>query len=172
MHSILESYNTTQTAAELFPAGCCSPASCFYHSLRSLWRYHSCPLQAPFLRGVKLISSGDYSGSVEHMEEALRLYLHEYDLCQADCEGISQLSPDSDFYTIIVGQYAVFKTAEKEHQNEKVTLVSIRERPWKQQNFVLNKVQTLFSGMCPCSGWLVVENTFTLILPLSTFAFV
>ncbi|XP_070707395.1 endoplasmic reticulum protein SC65-like [Pempheris klunzingeri] len=63
------------------------------------------PHEAPFLRGVKLIGSGDYSGGVEHMEEALRLYLHEYDLCQADCEGISQLSPDTDFYTVIADVY-------------------------------------------------------------------
>nr|XP_046234097.1 endoplasmic reticulum protein SC65-like isoform X2 [Scatophagus argus] len=52
------------------------------------------PYEDPFLRGVKLIGSGDHSSGVEHMEKALRLYLHEYDLCQADCEGISQLSDD------------------------------------------------------------------------------
>ncbi|KAI3365224.1 hypothetical protein L3Q82_010321 [Scortum barcoo] len=63
------------------------------------------PYEASFLRGVKLASSGDYSSSVEHMEEALRLYLHEHDLCQADCEGISQLSPDGDFYTVIADVY-------------------------------------------------------------------
>ncbi|TKS89645.1 Synaptonemal complex protein SC65 [Collichthys lucidus] len=56
------------------------------------------PYEASFLRGVELINSGDYDGGVEHMEKSLRLYLHEYDLCQADCEGISQLLPDSDFY--------------------------------------------------------------------------
>uniref|UniRef100_UPI0037E8283E endoplasmic reticulum protein SC65-like n=1 Tax=Semicossyphus pulcher TaxID=241346 RepID=UPI0037E8283E len=59
------------------------------------------PYEASFLKGVTLVNSGDYSSSVEHMEEALRLYLHEHDLCQAVCEGISQLSPDSDFYTVI-----------------------------------------------------------------------
>ncbi|XP_045924573.1 cartilage-associated protein-like isoform X2 [Micropterus dolomieu] len=63
------------------------------------------PYEAPFLRGVKLINSGDYSSSVEHMEEALRLYLHEHDLCQADCEGITPRSPDSDFYAFIVDVY-------------------------------------------------------------------
>ncbi|XP_070847211.1 endoplasmic reticulum protein SC65-like [Chaetodon trifascialis] len=63
------------------------------------------PYEASFLRGVTLISSGDYSSSIEHMEEALRLYLQEYELCQADCEGISQLSPDSDFYTIVADVY-------------------------------------------------------------------
>jgi len=58
------------------------------------------------VRGVKLVSSGNYSSSIEDLEEALKLYLHEYDLCQADCEGISQLSPDRDFYAVIAGQYA------------------------------------------------------------------
>ncbi|XP_054454466.1 endoplasmic reticulum protein SC65-like [Anoplopoma fimbria] len=61
--------------------------------------------EVSFLRGVNLVNSGDYSSSVEHMEEALRLYLHEYDLCQADCEGISQLSTHSDFYAVIADVY-------------------------------------------------------------------
>lgn len=62
------------------------------------------PLQAPFVRGVKLVSSHDYSRSIEHLEEALRLYLQEYELCQADCEGIIQLhSADMDFYAVIAG---------------------------------------------------------------------
>ncbi len=74
------------------------PASCF-----RIFMHQSFPLQPFFLKGVKLISAGDYSSGVELMEEALRLYLHEYDLCQADCEGISQLSPDSDFYSVIAG---------------------------------------------------------------------
>ncbi|XP_060884838.1 endoplasmic reticulum protein SC65-like [Labrus mixtus] len=59
------------------------------------------PYEASFLKGVKLVNSGDYSDSVGHMEDALRLYLREFELCQADCEGISQLSPDSDLYTVI-----------------------------------------------------------------------
>ncbi|XP_068439223.1 endoplasmic reticulum protein SC65-like [Clinocottus analis] len=63
------------------------------------------PYEASFLRGVKLINAGDYSSSVGHMEGALRLYLHEYDLCQADCEGINQLPPHSDFYTVIADVY-------------------------------------------------------------------
>ncbi|XP_026171941.1 endoplasmic reticulum protein SC65-like [Mastacembelus armatus] len=63
------------------------------------------PYQASFLKGVKLMSSGDYSSSVEHMEEALELYLHEYELCQADCEGIPQLLPDRDFYSVIADVY-------------------------------------------------------------------
>ncbi|XP_029311828.1 endoplasmic reticulum protein SC65-like isoform X1 [Cottoperca gobio] len=63
------------------------------------------PHEASFLSGVKLINSGDYSSGVKHMEEALSLYLHEYDLCQADCEGISQLSPHSDFYAVTADVY-------------------------------------------------------------------
>ncbi|XP_037610353.1 endoplasmic reticulum protein SC65-like [Sebastes umbrosus] len=63
------------------------------------------PHEASFLRGVKLINSGDYTSSIEHMEEALRLYLHEYDLCQADCEGISPLSPHSDFCAVVADVY-------------------------------------------------------------------
>ncbi|KAM6897204.1 endoplasmic reticulum protein SC65-like [Xenentodon cancila] len=59
------------------------------------------PHEASFVKGVKLISSGDYGSSIEHLEEALRLYLQEFDLCQASCEAISQLSPDKDFYTVI-----------------------------------------------------------------------
>ncbi|KAM3592084.1 uncharacterized protein V6R79_012376 [Siganus canaliculatus] len=61
--------------------------------------------EAFFLRGVKLANSGDYSSSIEHMEEALKLYLQEHDLCQADCEGLSQLSPDRDFYAVITDVY-------------------------------------------------------------------
>uniref|UniRef100_A0A672F918 Prolyl 3-hydroxylase family member 4 (inactive) n=1 Tax=Salarias fasciatus TaxID=181472 RepID=A0A672F918_SALFA len=56
------------------------------------------PHEASFLRGVKLVISGDYGRSVEHLEEALKLYLHEYELCQADCEATGQLSPHKDFY--------------------------------------------------------------------------
>lgn len=49
------------------------------------------------------MSSGDYSSSVELLEEVLRLYLQEYDLCQAECEGIGHFSPDRDFYSLIAG---------------------------------------------------------------------
>ncbi|CAJ1080991.1 endoplasmic reticulum protein SC65-like [Xyrichtys novacula] len=59
------------------------------------------PHEAFFLKGVKLVNSGDYSSSVGHLEEALRLYLREYDLCQAECEGIGQLSPDIDLFTVM-----------------------------------------------------------------------
>ncbi|XP_041830223.1 endoplasmic reticulum protein SC65-like [Melanotaenia boesemani] len=63
------------------------------------------PYEVSFVKGVKLASSGDYSSSVEHLEEALRLYLQEFDLCQVDCEGISQFSPDRDFYTVMAEVY-------------------------------------------------------------------
>uniref|UniRef100_A0A3Q1G269 Prolyl 3-hydroxylase family member 4 (inactive) n=1 Tax=Acanthochromis polyacanthus TaxID=80966 RepID=A0A3Q1G269_9TELE len=49
--------------------------------------------------------SGDYSSSVEQLEETLKLYLQEYDLCQSDCEDISQLSADRDFYAVIADVY-------------------------------------------------------------------
>ncbi|XP_008296726.1 synaptonemal complex protein SC65-like [Stegastes partitus] len=61
------------------------------------------PYEASFLKGVKLVSSGDYSSSVEPLEETLSLYLEEFDLCQADCEEISQLLADRDFYAVIAG---------------------------------------------------------------------
>nr|XP_040032873.1 endoplasmic reticulum protein SC65-like isoform X2 [Gasterosteus aculeatus aculeatus] len=64
------------------------------------------PYESSFLRGVKLANSGAYSRSVELMEEALRLYLDEYDLCQADCEGVNQLSPHQDFYAAMADVYA------------------------------------------------------------------
>lgn len=60
-------------------------------------------LQAVFLKGVQLVSSGDYSSAAEHLEEALKLYLHECDLCWAECEGIVQLPTDSDFYAAVAG---------------------------------------------------------------------
>ncbi|XP_037546994.1 endoplasmic reticulum protein SC65-like [Nematolebias whitei] len=61
--------------------------------------------EASFVRGVKLMSSGDYSSSVELLEEVLRLYLQEFDLCQAECEGIGHFSPDRDFYSLIAEVY-------------------------------------------------------------------
>uniref|UniRef100_A0A3B4GIX1 Synaptonemal complex protein SC65-like n=1 Tax=Pundamilia nyererei TaxID=303518 RepID=A0A3B4GIX1_9CICH len=38
---------------------------------------------------------------VQELEEALWLYFQEYDLCQAECEGITQLLADRDFYAVI-----------------------------------------------------------------------
>lgn len=58
------------------------------------------------MKGVRLITSGDYGGSVEPMEEALRLYMHEYQMCQVDCEGVAHVSPDKDLYTVLAGVYA------------------------------------------------------------------
>ncbi|KAM9716913.1 endoplasmic reticulum protein SC65-like [Menidia menidia] len=67
--------------------------------------YEEHPYEASFVRGVKQVGLGEYSNSVEHLEEALRLYLQEYHLCQADCEGIGHFSPDRDFYTVIAEVY-------------------------------------------------------------------
>ncbi|CAI5658831.1 unnamed protein product [Oreochromis niloticus] len=63
------------------------------------------PYETSFLRGVKLVGLGDYSSSVQELEEALWLYFQEYDLCQAECEGITQLLPDRDFYAVIADAY-------------------------------------------------------------------
>ncbi|KAL6094972.1 p3h4 [Pungitius sinensis] len=63
------------------------------------------PHESSFLRGVKLADSGDHGRSVELLEEALRLYLHEYGLCQADCEGVVHLSPHQDFYAAMADVY-------------------------------------------------------------------
>eukprot|EP00066_Takifugu_rubripes_P000647 XP_003961304.1 PREDICTED: synaptonemal complex protein SC65-like [Takifugu rubripes] len=63
------------------------------------------PFEACFLRGVKLLNSGNFSGGVELLEETLKLYLHEHDLCQRDCEGIVHLLPDVDFYTALSDAY-------------------------------------------------------------------
>lgn len=59
--------------------------------------------QACFLSGMKLLNSGNYSGGVLLLEETLKLYLHEHDLCQSDCEGVVQLLPDADFSTALSG---------------------------------------------------------------------
>lgn len=79
--------------------------------MKSVFTWPISPLAAPlsspqpfFLKGVRLVNSGDYSGAVAHLEEALRLYLHECDLCRADCEGVvSLLPPDTDFYAVLAG---------------------------------------------------------------------
>uniref|UniRef100_A0A3Q4MYD4 Prolyl 3-hydroxylase family member 4 (inactive) n=1 Tax=Neolamprologus brichardi TaxID=32507 RepID=A0A3Q4MYD4_NEOBR len=68
------------------------------------------PYETSFLRGVKLVGLGDYSSGVQELEEALWLYFQEYDLCQAECEGITQLLPDRDFYAVIAGWYAYIDT--------------------------------------------------------------
>ncbi|MEQ2209896.1 hypothetical protein XENOCAPTIV_005533, partial [Xenoophorus captivus] len=69
-------------------------------------RFYECVLFQPsFVSGVKLFNSGNYNSSIEHMEEALRLYLQEYDLCQAECEGIGNFSSDRDFYALLAEVY-------------------------------------------------------------------
>uniref|UniRef100_A0A3Q0RQY3 Prolyl 3-hydroxylase family member 4 (inactive) n=1 Tax=Amphilophus citrinellus TaxID=61819 RepID=A0A3Q0RQY3_AMPCI len=67
--------------------------------------YEERPYESSFLRGVKLVGSGDYSSGVQKLEAALWIYLQEYDLCQAECEGVTQLSPDGDFYAVIADAY-------------------------------------------------------------------
>ncbi|XP_035997727.1 endoplasmic reticulum protein SC65 [Fundulus heteroclitus] len=60
---------------------------------------------ASFVSGVKLVDSGNFSSSIERLEEALKLYLQEYDLCQAECEGLSHFSSDRDFYALLADVY-------------------------------------------------------------------
>lgn len=67
------------------------------------------PQQPFFLKGVRLVNSGDYSSAVDHLEEALRLYLHECDLCRADCEVVVPLPPATDYYMVLAGQSSVSK---------------------------------------------------------------
>ncbi|KAM4624564.1 endoplasmic reticulum protein SC65-like [Polymixia lowei] len=63
------------------------------------------PYEGSFLTAVKLVGSGDYSRSIEHMEKALRQYLQEHELCQAECDGSSQPSPDHDLYLGLADAY-------------------------------------------------------------------
>lgn len=70
------------------------------------------------------MGSGDYSSGVQELEDALWLYFQEYDLCQAECEGIIQLLPDRDFYAVIAGWCVIFKNVQiiniltNEHLND------------------------------------------------------
>lgn len=79
------------------------------------------------------MSSGDYSSSVELLEDALRLYLQEYDLCQAECEGIGHLSADRDFYSLIAGiQYLITSRLSLQTQTFTSTrlVLYISKYPW------------------------------------------
>ncbi|KAF6724990.1 Synaptonemal complex protein SC65 [Oryzias melastigma] len=67
--------------------------------------YEERPFEAPFVRGVKLVASGDFSGAVDDLEDALKIYLQEFHLCQSDCEGICPLSAATDFYTLTADVY-------------------------------------------------------------------
>ncbi|XP_015253511.1 PREDICTED: synaptonemal complex protein SC65-like [Cyprinodon variegatus] len=58
-----------------------------------------------FVSAVKLLDSGNYNSSVKRLEEALRLYLQEFDLCQAECEGINHFSSEMDFYELLTEVY-------------------------------------------------------------------
>uniref|UniRef100_A0A8C6WH79 Prolyl 3-hydroxylase family member 4 (inactive) n=1 Tax=Neogobius melanostomus TaxID=47308 RepID=A0A8C6WH79_9GOBI len=63
--------------------------------------YEERPYESYFIKGVKLVNSADYGSSTDQLEEALKLYLREYELCQYECEGVSQLPPDMDLYSAI-----------------------------------------------------------------------
>ncbi|KAK7919549.1 hypothetical protein WMY93_010833 [Mugilogobius chulae] len=67
--------------------------------------YEERPYESYFIRGVKLVNSEDYDRSTVHLEEALKLYLHEFELCQYECEGVSHVPPNLDLYAIITDVY-------------------------------------------------------------------
>ncbi|XP_056152671.1 endoplasmic reticulum protein SC65-like [Lampris incognitus] len=67
--------------------------------------YEERPYEGSFLKAVTLISSGDYSSSIDHMEKALRLYFKEYDMCQAECEGTNRPSQVKDLYPVLAAVY-------------------------------------------------------------------
>ncbi|XP_072311763.1 endoplasmic reticulum protein SC65-like [Eucyclogobius newberryi] len=67
--------------------------------------YEERPYESHFLRGVKLVTSEDFDGSTDQLEEALKLYLHEFELCQYDCEGVSHLPQHQDLYATITDVY-------------------------------------------------------------------
>ena len=64
------------------------------------------PLQAVFLRAVKLYNSGDFRSSAEDMERALAEYLAVFARCLAGCEGAHEQVDFKDFYPAIAGTLA------------------------------------------------------------------
>ncbi|RVE59461.1 hypothetical protein OJAV_G00188750 [Oryzias javanicus] len=62
--------------------------------------YEERPFEASFVRGVKQVASGEFSSAVDHLEDALKIYLQEFQLCQSDCEGVRPLPAATDFYTL------------------------------------------------------------------------
>lgn len=63
------------------------------------------PLQAVFLRAVKLYNSGDFRSSTEDMERALAEYMTVFARCLAGCEGAHEQVDFKDFYPAIAGIY-------------------------------------------------------------------
>lgn len=61
------------------------------------------PLQAVFLRAVKLYNSGDFRSSTEDMERALAEYMTVFARCLAGCEGAHEQVDFKDFYPAIAG---------------------------------------------------------------------
>lgn len=61
------------------------------------------PLQAVFLRAVKLYNSGDFRSSAEDMERALAEYMLVFARCLAGCEGAHEQVDFKDFYPAIAG---------------------------------------------------------------------
>lgn len=63
------------------------------------------PIQAVFLRAVKLYNSGDFRSSTEDMERALAEYMAVFSRCLAGCEGAHEQVDFKDFYPAIAGIY-------------------------------------------------------------------
>ncbi|XP_017559953.1 endoplasmic reticulum protein SC65-like [Pygocentrus nattereri] len=64
----------------------------------SLTNHEERQYERSFLTAVLLLNSGDYSGSVIDMEEALREYLQEHALCTAACEGAVDVVMHQELY--------------------------------------------------------------------------
>ncbi|KAJ0016006.1 hypothetical protein NQD34_014296 [Periophthalmus magnuspinnatus] len=67
--------------------------------------YEERPYESYFLSGVKLVNSEDFNRSIDQLEEALKLYLHESELCQYECEGVPHIPPNQDLYATITDVY-------------------------------------------------------------------
>ncbi|CAL1600301.1 unnamed protein product [Knipowitschia caucasica] len=67
--------------------------------------YEERSFESSFLRGVKLVTSEDFGLSSGLLEEALKRYLSEFELCQFDCEGVSRVPQDQDLFSIITDVY-------------------------------------------------------------------
>ncbi|XP_076864272.1 endoplasmic reticulum protein SC65 [Brachyhypopomus gauderio] len=81
----------------------------YYKSLFDIEEYlldhEERPYEAQFLKAVKLYNSGDFSSSVQNMEQACVEYLKAYELCLATCEGSNDVKEFKDFYPTLAGFY-------------------------------------------------------------------
>lgn len=80
-----------------------TPAPHTHTHLTNLRDSLNSPLQAVFLRAVKLYNSGDFRSSTEDMERALAEYMTVFARCLAGCEGAHEQVDFKDFYPAIAG---------------------------------------------------------------------